>query len=104
MQFLKLANNRTEHFTSKDFCRQVIKKIEDCILSINNTIEAFDFISGNVKKVDINLYDGYAGYLLFLIYYRKIHQDPPQMAVPFTGCHVRKQYFPNGLDGRTDRR
>jgi type 2 lantibiotic biosynthesis protein LanM len=75
MQFLKLANNRTEHFTSKDFCKQVIKKIKDCILPINNTIEAFDFIGGNVKKVDINLYDGYAGYLLFLIYYRKIYQD-----------------------------
>lgn len=75
MQFLKLANKHPEHFTSKDFCEQVIKKIEDCILPVNNTVEVFDFIAGNVKKVDINLYDGYSGYLLFLIYYRKTHQD-----------------------------
>jgi type 2 lantibiotic biosynthesis protein LanM len=75
MQFLKLANNHRKDFTSKDFCKQVIKKIEACILPVNNTVEAFDFISGNVKKVDINLYDGYAGYLLFLIYYRKAYQD-----------------------------
>lgn len=75
MQFQKLSNKDSMLFSSQSFFKQVINRIETSILPIANTIEAFDYIEGDVKRVEINLYDGYAGYLLFLIYYREIYKD-----------------------------
>jgi|GEM_PF-4803023 len=75
LQFQKLSSKNDIQLTSEDFILQVVNEIRKRLFPVMNTIESFDFIDGDVKKVEIDLYAGYAGYLFFLIYYRHINED-----------------------------